>query len=813
MAPQLVQDLSCVDHSVSDISFSFLRASYCIFQAMRFAVEEINNATHLLPNITLGYQIFDDCTSSIYIKAMFAFVLRRAQTSSGATHNLCGYQPRVTAIIGPWSSDGATIVANILHPFLLPQISYGASSEKLSDKVYFPSFLRTIPSDKNQAEAIILLIQRFKYDWIAVVGSDDQYGQYGKHEVTTLASERNICMAYQGIIKAKEGTLKEAIIQVIKHIDSSRVNITVLFATLQLTVMYFQTAIELNIRDKVWIISEAISANNILSEIPNISKVGLILGIAVREGQMPGFQDFLSNALAAQSLSPSNLSQASAESCAQTCIECQSFTNAMVQSILGSNKWGISFNVYSAVYSVAHSLHQLLNCDSGTCNKSRTFLPSELLESLKRVNFTLHNRTINFDANGNLRTGYNIIIWENKSSIDPFRVIGSYTPNPGRVVINQPFNTWAPGLKKMPTSKCSSECEPGQRKNLDGFHHCCFKCTDCPKNTFESNHGLCLLISSTSYRLFRTLQLMSSPALGSGNPNPPILAFNSFTVYLRWEDGISIALCAMAGAGILAKATITVIFIVNLKTPIVKAAGGKLCFVMLLALVSGSSCVFAFIGLPSELVCKVRQPVFAVSFTVFLSCILVRSFQLACIFKMASRLPKAYAYWIKYNGQYVFVLLSTMVSVFHSLMLLINHPSSFMRRDSLSDLELILHCNSDLFIVFLKSYIYNILLSLLCFLFAFLGKDLPKNYNEGKWISQSMVVFIFSWSLFALISFSASQRYIPIIQAVVILSSSYGIVGMYFIPKCYIILFKPQQNTNRPQLTGGRTSRKLNCSI
>uniref|UniRef100_A0A4W3K221 Taste receptor type 1 member 1-like n=1 Tax=Callorhinchus milii TaxID=7868 RepID=A0A4W3K221_CALMI len=753
----------CVDHSVSDISFSFLRASYCIFQAMRFAVEEINNATHLLPNITLGYQIFDDCTSSIYIKAMFAFVLRRAQTSSGATHNLCGYQPRVTAIIGPWSSDGATIVANILHPFLLPQISYGASSEKLSDKVYFPSFLRTIPSDKNQAEAIILLIQRFKYDWIAVVGSDDQYGQYGKHEVTTLASERNICMAYQGIIKAKEGTLKEAIIQVIKHIDSSRVNITVLFATLQLTVMYFQTAIELNIRDKVWIISEAISANNILSEIPNISKVGLILGIAVREGQMPGFQDFLSNALAAQSLSPSNLSQASAESCAQTCIECQSFTNAMVQSILGSNKWGISFNVYSAVYSVAHSLHQLLNCDSGTCNKVKPWL----LESLKRVNFTLHNRTINFDANGNLRTGYNIIIWENKSSIDPFRVIGSYTPNPGRVVINQPFNTW-----------CSSECEPGQRKNLDGFHHCCFKCTDCPKNTFESNHGLCLLISSTSYRLFRTLQLMSSPALGSGNPNPPILAFNSFTGFTN------------------SGSTITVIFIVNLKTPIVKAAGGKLCFVMLLALVSGSSCVFAFIGLPSELVCKVRQPVFAVSFTVFLSCILVRSFQLACIFKMASRLPKAYAYWIKYNGQYVFVLLSTMVSVFHSLMLLINHPSSFMRRDSLSDLELILHCNSDLFIVFLKSYIYNILLSLLCFLFAFLGKDLPKNYNEGKWISQSMVVFIFSWSLFALISFSASQRYIPIIQAVVILSSSYGIVGMYFIPKCYIILFKPQQNTN-----------------
>ncbi|XP_042194542.1 taste receptor type 1 member 1-like [Callorhinchus milii] len=646
---------------------------------MRFAVEEINNATHLLPNITLGYQIFDDCTSSIYIKAMFAFVLRRAQTSSGATHNLCGYQPRVTAIIGPWSSDGATIVANILHPFLLPQISYGASSEKLSDKVYFPSFLRTIPSDKNQAEAIILLIQRFKYDWIAVVGSDDQYGQYGKHEVTTLASERNICMAYQGIIKAKEGTLKEAIIQVIKHIDSSRVNITVLFATLQLTVMYFQTAIELNIRDKVWIISEAISANNILSEIPNISKVGLILGIAVREGQMPGFQDFLSNALAAQSLSPSNLSQASAESCAQTCIECQSFTNAMVQSILGSNKWGISFNVYSAVYSVAHSLHQLLNCDSGTCNKSRTFLPSELLESLKRVNFTLHNRTINFDANGNLRTGYNIIIWENKSSIDPFRVIGSYTPNPGRVVINQPFNTWAPGLKKMPTSKCSSECEPGQRKNLDGFHHCCFKCTDCPKNTFESNHD-CVECFKWQWA-----------------PSKSSVCYNKTIVYLRWEDGISIALCAMAGAGILAKATITVIFIVNLKTPIVKAAGGKLCFVMLLALVSGSSCVLPSLGYP-------------VSWSV--------------------------------------------------------------------------------------SYIYNILLSLLCFLFAFLGKDLPKNYNEGKWISQSMVVFIFSWSLFALISFSASQRYIPIIQAVVILSSSYGIVGMYFIPKCYIILFKPQQNTN-----------------
>ncbi|XP_067863056.1 taste receptor type 1 member 1-like [Heptranchias perlo] len=768
---------------------SFASAGYRHFQAMRFAVEEINNSSELLPNVTLGYLIFDNCASPINVKAVFDFALGNSRWGAEECQGLVGCRPRVSAILGPWGSEAALAIASVLHLFHIPQISYGASNEKLSDKVLFPSFFRTIPSDRNQVEAMVLLIQRFGWNWISVIASDNQYGQDGKHRVIELASTRGICVAYQGIIHDHETTSEHAVSKMITHIGRSNPNVIVLFSDLISARTFFQAAVDGNITGKTWILSESVSEEGIISEIPNVKKTGTFLGISVKRGPMPGFGEFVAKAIAAQNpvidqdhstsaRKAANSNISAQENCAQICTECRHFTSASLQTILGPSGWGISFNVYSAMYAVAHALHHLLQCDSGSCDKSRIFLPSQLLESLKRVNFTLHNNLIYFDENGNPSMGYEVIVWDTENGSLPYKVIGSYTPSPGRLTINQSLIKWNSAVGTVPTSNCSRECEPGQRKRRDGFHPCCFLCENCPAGTSQVNAEC------------------EACSLDQWSPEKSLTCYNRSMTYLRWDSSVSIVLSVMSGAGLLVTTGITLIFILYLNTPVVKAAGGKLCFLMLVSLACGCCSVFLFIGKPSNMACSVRWPLFTVSFTACLACIFVRSFQIVCIFKMATKLPKAYDYWVKYNGQYVFVVGSTSLSVIHCSVWMVQQPVVTVINYRLSQREMFPLCTTDNDLTILMlGFVYIGVLSLLCFVFAFLGKDLPKNYNEAKCISFSMVLFIVSWSCFILIVISGFKKHLPMAQALATLLSLYGIVAAYFLPKCYIILFKPKCNT------------------
>uniref|UniRef100_UPI00398EAF84 taste receptor type 1 member 1-like n=1 Tax=Pristiophorus japonicus TaxID=55135 RepID=UPI00398EAF84 len=770
-------------------SRGFLAAGYRQFQAMRFAVEEINNSSELLPNVTLGYHIFDNCVSSINIQAALDFVLGNSRWGAKPCHGLRSCRPGVSAVLGPWGSDSAAAIASILHLFHIPQISYGASSEELSDKARFSSFFRTIPSDNNQAEAMVLLVQRFGWNWISVIASANQYGQNGKRRVVELASERGICVAHQGIIQASGTASEQETIEMINRINFSRVNVTIVFSSFNNAKIFFSAAVNENVTGKIWIVSESISEERLTSEIPNIEKIGTFLGIAVKQGQMPGFGDFLAKAIAAQNpaMDQDHLTSArnaanskiySQGNCAQICTECQHFTSASVQTILGPSVWSVSFNVYAAMYAVAHTLHLLLKCDSGSCDKSTTFLPSQLLEGLKRVNFTLHNNPIYFDENGNPPMGYEVIVWDTEMESRSMKVIGSYKPNPGRLIINESLIKWNSAAGTIPTSNCSGECEPGQRKKQNGFHLCCFLCENCPAGTFETNAEC------------------ADCSLDQWSPEQSSTCYNRSVTYLRWDNTISIVLSVMSSTGLVLTAGITLIFVVYLNTPVVKAAGGKLCFLMLLTLASGFCSVFSFIGKPNDVICRVSWPLFTVSFTACLACIFVRSFQIVCIFKMATKLPKAYDYWVKYNGQYVFVFASTSLSVIHCTVWMVQQPIVTVINYSLSQTEMILLCatHNDLS-MFLSGFVYTGLLSMLCFVFAFLGKDLPKNYNEAKYISFSMVLYIASWAGCMLVILSGFRKYLPMVQALATLLSLFGILAAYFLPKCYIILFKPQCNT------------------
>ncbi|XP_059810246.1 taste receptor type 1 member 1-like [Hypanus sabinus] len=765
----------------------FSDSGYLRFQTLRFAVEEINNSSSLLPNVTLGYLIFDDCEFGIDIQGALAFVSRHHENITEESLQKSRYQPTVTAVIGPLKSDAAIITNKILGLFDVPQISFGASSDELSDRTQHPTFMRTIPSDANQIEAIVLLIQKFRWNWIAVAASDSDYGESGKHHVISTATAAGICIASHHTIPTHGSGSTPAIIDIFGNITESRANVIVVFAHSEDAERFFQVAVTLNITGKVWILSEAMSVLRKLSEISNIRNIGTILGISLKQGRMAGYEEFVLRDITACStdnykplrclnLEGERLSSMD-DDCRAVCDECVLCTSDGVKSLLRHSEWRIEFNVYSATYAVAYGLHQLLQCDSGECEKKEVY-PWQLLKALKKVNFSLDDMQIYFDECGNPPIGYDIIHWVWTNEAVSFKAIGSYTPNPVHLQLDGSLIKWNSQNGQIPTSNCSSECEPGQIKTTIGFQPCCFICEDCAEGTFQ-NESECLPCSPDQW----------SPAKST-------VCESRTEVYMRWDEGVSIALAILSGTGLLLKASIALVFALYFDTPVIKAAGGKLCFVLLLALAISCGSVYLFIGKPSTEICVARKVVFAVSYETCLACVLVRSFQLVVIFKMATRLPKTYSYWVKYNGQYIFLLISTVIEFFSASIFWTYFRSSvFEKNYDVSKTEIILMCSSGNLFISIIPIAGLILFSLLCFVFAYLGKDLPKNYNEAKCITFSMALVLISWIFLILVLLSGSTSYTSAIEASVILLSSYSITVGYFFPKCYIILFKPQYNT------------------
>lgn len=90
---------------------------YTQFQAMRLAVEEINNSSALLPNLTLGYYIWHSCNKQVQLQAIFHLVSDRLHCCHA------GFTNKIIAVVGPDKPDMTQLAARIFTFYKLPQVS------------------------------------------------------------------------------------------------------------------------------------------------------------------------------------------------------------------------------------------------------------------------------------------------------------------------------------------------------------------------------------------------------------------------------------------------------------------------------------------------------------------------------------------------------------------------------------------------------------------------------------------------------------------------------------------------------------------
>lgn len=259
--------------------------------------------------------------------------------------------------------------------------------------------------------------------------------------------------------------------------------------------------------------------------------------------------------------------------------------------------------------------------------------------------------------------------------------------------------------------------------------------------------------------------------------------------YLHWSDAFSIVLACAGVFGIGVSVTFTVVFAIHFKTPLVKAVGGYLCCVELLSLLVGFCIIFSIIGKPTWRSCMLCLPAFGIAFSLCMSCILANLLQILVGFSFDLRVGS----WVKkINQPLAVVVIVTGIQVILSVSWLVINPP-VVHEEELS--MIILHqCKSKRQDFFMSMVAYNALLGLLCFIFAYKGRQLPDLYKNAALVTISMLLFLIIWLIFLPLYLTLEGKYTPAIEGAAILVSCFSILGCHLAPKCYIMLFRKELN-------------------
>lgn len=264
---------------------------------------------------------------------------------------------------------------------------------------------------------------------------------------------------------------------------------------------------------------------------------------------------------------------------------------------------------------------------------------------------------------------------------------------------------------------------------------------------------------------------------------------------LAWDHPFSLALLFFLCVCLLVTSSCFVVLLVHLDTPVAKSAGGRTCLLMLAALSGAAASSLCHFGEPTPLACVLKQPLFMFSFTVCLACITVRSLQVVCIFKFASRLPPVYDRWAKNRGpEGTILLLSLAVLLVSGVRVAVDPPQPARDLTFYQD-SVVLECSNTLSAGSAVELAYVALLSALCFAFSYMGKDLPANYNEAKCVTCSLMIYMISWMTFFTVYFISRGPFTMAAYVCAILISVMAFLGGYFLPKVFIIVMRPHMNT------------------
>ncbi|KAK9405663.1 type-2 vomeronasal receptor [Crotalus adamanteus] len=783
---------------ISDIMFPFnaapssqshSRISSDQFKILRFifAIQVVNKNSQLLRNLTLGYNLHDNYLNTFVTSDALLDMLSTGEAN--VPNYSCGKKDNLLAFFDGDDRDNSIQTSTLLAPYKIPQICFMAS-EALSDKSKFPFFCWMLPKLGILYRGTVQLLLHFRWTLIGLFTSDTEKGENFMRTFTPMLVRNGICVVISRQFSTAGNTapFRDAVSQ------WRQVNVFVHFTeyySVQDRLLLFHSTLQglpEPIEGKVWIIASfgepQIKRQTLLKYVHSVWTYGFQWKKRTNNSSFepdlfvqPQFGDQSFHC----SFSKDIISLKGRRRCTQK--------SPLKTKVEKSKFWNRSNRViYTLINTLAHTLNAAYSSVSKRRRKegedrlgAQRLQPWQFHPFLKKNVFrNLSHMKLYLDQNGDIAADLNIISLIILSREDPIREqMGSFERQ--RITINQDALSRLKLLNKsLPQSKCVENCRPGFFKRArKGEPVCCYDCVPCPEGTISTQEDTekCTKCPDDQYPNKKRIQCIQKRI-----------------TFLSYEEHLGIILVSFALLLFLTTGFILIIFIKYLETPIVKANNRDLSYILLVSLLLCFLSSFFFIGQPRKATCLLRQTVFSIVFSIAVSSVLAKTVTVVLAF-LASKPGNNVRRWLGKTLANSIILSGSAGQIFICALWLGIYPP-FPDSDLHSQPgDIILQCNEGSDTMFYLVLGYMCFLAAICFTVAFLARDLPGAFNEAKLITFSMLVFCSVWVSFLPTYLSTKGKSMVIVQIFSILTSSAGLLGCIFFPKCYIIILKPDLNT------------------
>ncbi|XP_053116932.1 vomeronasal type-2 receptor 26-like [Hemicordylus capensis] len=786
--------------------------------AMVFAINEINKNPKILPNVTLGFHIYDSYHDERMTYRTTLDLLFKLHSFIPSYE--CHTKENLIAVIGALGSDISFRMADILGVYKIPQLAYGSFAPEKNGEAQIPSFYCTVPNEARQYMGIIHLLKHFGWTWIGLFAVDDDSGEHFLQTIEPLLSQNGICSAFaqrmQRQIQVHDPPkMNEITLNIYLALRDSKANTLIIYGE-SMTMIWLMTFIFIGYDEymentffrKVWIMTTQIDfLTTAFQKGFNFQVFQGAISFSIHANEPPGFQKFLQNrkpfwaqgdgflkdfweqAFDCSFPDHSKLVEADGSCTGEERLE------SLPDSVFEMSMTGHSYSIYNAVHAVAHAL-QAMDTSRST---HRSIVGGKGLELLQpwQLHSLLHGVLLNnsagvmvsFHDDSEPETGFdimNMVTFSNRSfhKVKVGRV--DYNVLEGTsLILDEDKIVWHRAFNQMlPISVCSDSCLPGyQRKKKEGKKFCCYDCVPCPEGeiSYQKGMGDCFKCPEDQY-----------PSKDRDGCFPKVISF------LSYEESLGVSLACVAVSFSLVTASVLGTFVKYQDTPIVKANNLDITYTLLVSLLLCFLCSLLFIGQPGKVTCFLRQSAFGIIFSVAISCVLAKTITVVVAF-MATKPGSNMRKWVGKRLANSIVFSCSFIQLgICAVWLGASPPFPDLDMQSLPE-EIIAECNEGSVIMFYLVLGYMGLLSIISFTVAFLARKLPDTFNEAKFITFSMLVFCSVWLSFVPTYLSTKGKSMVVVEIFSILASSAGLVFCIFSPKCYIMLLRPELN-NKEQL-------------